>query len=169
MSAVPENKTIEGNNYTIITRPSNVIHFARHDNKDCLISILIKSDNSISVEWFVCTSEPGTGRTLVKDCFLYLLDKYPTIITRNTKASLIVKANSIDNSRITEISDEKLANYYKKLGFTEEAKFFYRTTLSGSIGNIIDTISNYGRGGSQKNRKTKRRKTKRRRYTKRRK
>jgi hypothetical protein len=167
MSAI-ENETIEDNDYLIQKRP-NVINFARADNTDCYISILLKSDNSISIEWFVCTSESGTGRALMKDSFLYLLNKYPDIFHVNTEVSLIVQSKELPNSNITERSDEKLANYYKSIGFDNERRFIGKIILSGTIGNIIQAIINYRKSGGRKKRKTKRRKTKRRKYTKRRK
>ena len=60
---------------------------------------------------------------------------------------------------------KKLIEYYEKMGFTVNNAGANKM-VSGTIGNIIDKITNYS-GGKKQN--TKRRKTKRRRYTNRKK
>lgn len=121
--------------------------------------------------WFCDDVIKGTGRVLMKDFLTYLLNysiKQPIYINKNTiiKAYAVASiAETYSHKKITKSNNQKLIHYYKAMGFTEKNEGG-PTIVSGTIDNIIKTITNYI-GGKKQN--TKRRKTKRKRYTNRKK
>jgi hypothetical protein len=166
-----------------IYRPNK---FIRKDDRKCFIYYKLNDTTPISIYidiWNCVTTMPlGSGRILMKDFFEFMKKKSDGEIDDNTVVSLTPMPDIIENSRI---SKEKrtlpnLVAYYKSINFDNEYIQGKDLYLSGTIGNIIDGITNYRKNGvaggirksrrQRKNslRKGKSNKYKRRRHTKRR-
>jgi hypothetical protein len=175
-----ENIIINGNNYTLSTNnllsriKDGVKQFKRTDNNECFIEFQFTQYNqSVWIDYWKCTSVKGTGVVVMKDFLTYLLNNktQPINIMRTTIIQAYAVASAIPNPRVTDRSQEKLVDFYKKIGFNVVENKGGFTKVSGTIENIIEKITNHsgGKFRKTKRRKTKRRKTKRRMYTNRRK
>jgi hypothetical protein len=135
----------------------NIINTERR----CFIIYSVNTDNSIFIELFRCDSEiSGTGRTTMKDLLTHISIQ-PTF-NMETIISIVPDANYFTriNERIVKTNPDsnntKLQAYYEKIGFdkTEDKEGY--TLCSGTIGNIIDKITSYKKGGKRKTKKNRR-------------
>jgi hypothetical protein len=143
-----------------ITRLYN--KFTRKDDPNCYIKYEINETQPISIyidTWVCFTTEPvGSGRILMKDLFEFIKEKYNDRIDDNTVVSLIPIPNIEANSRISaeKRTFANLIAYYKSINFDKEYVNEGSKRLSGTIGNIIQGITDYRKigGKSRKGRKS---------------
>ena len=136
-----------------ITRLYN--KFTRKDDPNCYIKYEINETQPISIyidTWVCFTTEPvGSGRILMKDLFEFIKEKYNDRIDDNTVVSLIPIPNIEANSRISaeKRTFANLIAYYKSINFDKEYVNEGSKWLSGTIGNIIQGITDYRKIGGK--------------------
>jgi len=161
-------RNINGTSYTHEMNRDFNYRFIRNDDPNCYIKYkydyeVYPGHVAIFIEIWVCyTTEPiGSGRMLMKDLFEYIKNRDPEIINDNTIVFLNPKANYVRNPRIPgeKRTKEKMIAYYKSINFVD-CVIEKINLLCGPIGNIIQGITDYTKGGGRRKSKG-RRKTKR--------
>ena len=147
-----------------ITRLYN--KFTRKDDPNCYIKYEINETQPISIyidTWVCFTTEPvGSGRILMQELFKFIKEKYNDRIDDNTVVSLMPMPNVEKNDRIPA-EKRTLANlvaYYKSINFDKEYFKEGSNYLSGTIGNIIQGITDYRKIGGKSRKSKKSRKGK---------